>query len=227
MPKERTFPPAFLADCAERWKPATNRALAVLSSMMKHAEALGPRREDKGLQRRKTGFEAHYLTDDEFAALGRVLDGAEPVGHAPHLAALLDGCDHGPELLPDGRPSPAVGSARRMARAAEPVSLLHAPLHRLGDGLRGHRFVLDARRQSLLDLDAADAPAGGARARHNVVRAAVTDLAADAAFEQPGQQVPGPLGGVHPVGVRLPRWRWLTSRQSPSAGPSRSATTHH
>ena len=125
VPTVRTFGPAFLADCAERWKPATrcahadgmdrhilpafgdrrvdavgakdvrnwfddlsvtraasaNRALAVLSSMMKHAEALGLRREDsnpcKGLRRRKTGFEAHYLTDDEFAALGRALDGAE------------------------------------------------------------------------------------------------------------------------------------------------------
>lgn len=113
----RKFAPAFLANCAERWKPATrrahadnmhqhilpafgdrrvdavsakdvhnwfddfsatragtaNRALAVLSSMMKHAEALGLRREDsnpcKGLRRRKTGFEARYLTDGEFAAL--------------------------------------------------------------------------------------------------------------------------------------------------------------
>ena len=58
-----------------------NRALAVLSSMMKHAEALGLRREDSnpctGLRRRKTGFEARYLTDDEFAALGRALDDAE------------------------------------------------------------------------------------------------------------------------------------------------------
>ena len=56
-------------------------ALAAMSSMMKHAEVLGLRREDsnpcKGLRRRKTGFEAHYLTDDEFAALGRALDGAE------------------------------------------------------------------------------------------------------------------------------------------------------
>ena len=125
VPTVRTFAPVFLADCAERWKPATrdahadgvrrhilpalgdrrvdavtakdvrnwfddlsvtragsaNRALAVLSSMMKHAEALGLRREDsnpcKGLRRRKSGFEAHYLTDDEFAALGRALDGAE------------------------------------------------------------------------------------------------------------------------------------------------------
>ena len=125
VPTMRTFGPVFLADCAERWKPATrrahadgmhrhilpafgnrlvdavtakdvrnwfddlsvaragsaNRALAVLSSMMRHAEALGLRREDsnpcRGLRRRKTGFEAHYLTDDEFAALGRALDHAE------------------------------------------------------------------------------------------------------------------------------------------------------
>ena len=36
---------------------------------MKHAEALGLRREDsnlcEGLRRRKTGFEAEHLTDDE------------------------------------------------------------------------------------------------------------------------------------------------------------------
>ena len=135
VPTVRTFAPAFLADCAERWKPATrrahadgmnrfilpalgdrrvdaigakdvrnwfddlsvtragsaNRALAVLSSMMKHAEALGLRREDsnpcKGLRRRKTGFEAHYLTDDEFAALGRALDDAE-ADHPVAVAAL-------------------------------------------------------------------------------------------------------------------------------------------
>ena len=31
----------------------------------------------QGLRRRKTGFKEHYLTDDEFDALGRALDGAE------------------------------------------------------------------------------------------------------------------------------------------------------
>ena len=45
------------------------------------APGLGLRREDsnpcKELRRRKFGFEAHYLTDDEFAALGRALDGVE------------------------------------------------------------------------------------------------------------------------------------------------------
>ena len=135
VPTVRTFAAAFLADCAERWKPATrrahadgirrhilppfgncrvdavfakdvrnwfddlsatragsaNRALAVLSSMMKHAEALGLRREDsnpcKGLRRRKTRFEAHYLSDGEFAALGRALDGAE-AQHPVAVAAL-------------------------------------------------------------------------------------------------------------------------------------------
>ena len=58
---------------------------------MKHAETLGLRPEDsnpcRGLRRRKTGFEAHYLTDDEFAALGRALDGAE-ADHPVAVAAL-------------------------------------------------------------------------------------------------------------------------------------------
>ena len=133
VPSVQAFAPAFLADCAERWKPATresyahtvrcwilpafgNRAvdaigakdvrnwhddiaatypgsahwaLAAMSWMMKHAEALGLRREDsnpcKGLQRRKTGFEARYLTDDEFATFGRALDGAE----ADHPVAVV------------------------------------------------------------------------------------------------------------------------------------------
>ena len=63
-------------------RPASaNRALAVLSSLMKHAEALGLRPEGsnpcRGLRRRKSNFEARYLTDDEFAALGAALDRAE------------------------------------------------------------------------------------------------------------------------------------------------------
>ena len=130
VPPVRTFAPAFLADCAERWTavkrlipPAlgdrrldaisakgvrkgfddlsvtraasANRTLPVLSSTMRHAEAFGLRREVSnpctGLRRRKTGFEAHYLTDHEFAALGRALDGAE----ADHRLC-------GPRQLADG-----------------------------------------------------------------------------------------------------------------------------
>ena len=135
VPNVRTFAPAFLADCAERWKPATREnyvhtvrrwilpafgsrrvdaigakdvrnwhdgiaathpgssswVLAAMSSLMKHAETLGLRREDsnpcRGLRRRKTGFEARSLTDDEFAALGRALDGAE-AEHPVAVAAL-------------------------------------------------------------------------------------------------------------------------------------------
>ncbi|MDE0355178.1 MAG: hypothetical protein OXK20_05910 [Deltaproteobacteria bacterium] len=135
----RAFARVFLADCAERRKPATrenyagtvrrwilpafgnrlvdavsakevrtwidgitashpgsaNWALAAMSSLMKHAETLGLRPEDsnpcRGLRRRKTGFEAHYLTDDEFAALGEALgealDGAE-AEHPIAVAAL-------------------------------------------------------------------------------------------------------------------------------------------
>ena len=70
---------------------SANRALAVLSSLMKHAEALGLRHEDsnpcKGLRRRKSGFEAHYLTDDEFAALGRALDHVE--ADSPVVVAVV------------------------------------------------------------------------------------------------------------------------------------------
>ena len=121
VPRIQTFGPAFLADCAERWKTTTrvghahrmqrfilpafgsrrvdaitardvrswfdelsversgsaNRSLAVLSTLMKHAEDLGlcPERSNpcRGLRRRKTGFKAHYLSDAEFAALGWAL----------------------------------------------------------------------------------------------------------------------------------------------------------
>ena len=54
-------------------------------------EALGLRPKDSNpcrrLRRRKTGFEAHYLTDDEFATLGQALDVAE-ADHPVALAAL-------------------------------------------------------------------------------------------------------------------------------------------
>ncbi len=142
VPTMQTFGPAFLADCAERWKPSTrtahahnmqrfillafgnrrvdtitardmrswfdelsvaraataNRSLAVLSSMMKHAEDLGLRLEGsnpcRGLRRRKTGFEAHYLTDVEFAALGWALARVEdeyPVAVAAARLLLYTG----------------------------------------------------------------------------------------------------------------------------------------
>ncbi|MYA60480.1 MAG: site-specific integrase, partial [Chloroflexi bacterium] len=70
---------------------SANWALAAMSSLMKHAEALGLRSEDsnpcRGLRRRKSGFEAHYLTDDEFVGLGRALDDAESA-HPVAIAAL-------------------------------------------------------------------------------------------------------------------------------------------
>ena len=54
-------------------------------------EALGLRPKDSNPcrrpRRRKTGFEAHYLTDDEFATLGQALDVAE-ADHPVALAAL-------------------------------------------------------------------------------------------------------------------------------------------
>ena len=60
---------------------SANWALAAMSWLMKHVETLGLRPKDsnpcRGLRRHETGFEAHYVTDDEFAALGQTLDDAE------------------------------------------------------------------------------------------------------------------------------------------------------
>ena len=70
-------------------RPASaNRALAVLSSLMKHAEALGLRPEGsnpcRGLRRRKSSFTARYLSTDELAALGHALARV----HAAHPTAV-------------------------------------------------------------------------------------------------------------------------------------------
>ena len=187
VPKVRSFVPSFLADCAERWKPATrktyahtmrrwvlpafgnrrvdavrakdvrnwfdgiaaahpasaNWALAAMSSMMKHAEALGYRPENanpcRGLRRRKTGFQAHYLTDDEFAALARALDDAEadrPIAVAALRFLLYTGArksealglrwehvHHDRAVLPDGKTGPRtiwLSSPSRAVLAARP-----------------------------------------------------------------------------------------------------------
>jgi len=79
---------SWFADLAVTRPASANRALAVLSSLMQHAETLGLRPENsnpcRGLRRYKSGFEAHYLRDGEYAALGRALAGAEP----DHQAAV-------------------------------------------------------------------------------------------------------------------------------------------
>ena len=111
--------------------------------MMKHAEALGLRREDsnpcKGLRRRKTRFEAHYLSNDEFTALGRALDGAEadcPIAVAALRFLLYTGARksealrlkwehvHGDRaVLPDSKTGPRtiwLASPARAVLAAQP-----------------------------------------------------------------------------------------------------------
>ena len=78
-------------DLARRGAGTANRTLAVLSSLMQHAEALGLRPDHsnpcRGLRRRKSGFEARYLTDAEFAALGSALAAAEDA-HPVAVAVL-------------------------------------------------------------------------------------------------------------------------------------------
>ena len=129
-------------------RPASaNRALAVLSSMMKHAETLGLRPEGsnpcKGLRRRKSSFKARYLTTDEFAALGRALDKAQavfPTAVAALRFLLYTGARksealglrwehvHGDRaVLPDSKTGP------RTIRLAMPARAILASLSRRGD----------------------------------------------------------------------------------------------
>ena len=76
-----------------------NRALAVLSGMMRHAELTGHRPSDsnpcKGLRRRKSGFVAQYLSDKEWARLGAALASFEEdepeVVHLLRFLALTGG----------------------------------------------------------------------------------------------------------------------------------------
>ena len=122
---------------------SANWALAAMSSMMKHAEALGYRPENanpcRGLRRRKAGFEAHYLTDDEFAALARALDDAEadrPIAVGALRFLLYTGARKSEALglrwehvhrdravLPDGKTGPRtiwLSSPARAVLAARP-----------------------------------------------------------------------------------------------------------
>ena len=208
VPTMRAFARVFLADCAERWKPATrgnyagtvrrwilpafgnrrvdaisakdvrtwrdgltathpgstNWALAAMSSLMKHAETLGLRPEDsnpcRGLRRRKTGFKAHYLTDDELAALGRTLDDAEaahPVAVAAFRFLLYTGARksealrlrwedvHGDRaVLPDSKTGP------RTIWLASPARAVLAALPR-----RDCPWVFASRRGNPLKVDKA------------------------------------------------------------------------
>lgn len=68
-----------------------NRALAVLSGMMRHAELTGHRPSDsnpcKGLRRRKSGFVARYLSDEEWARLGAAFASHED--EEPEVVQLL------------------------------------------------------------------------------------------------------------------------------------------
>ena len=77
-------------DLACRGAGTANRTLAVLSSLMRHAEELGLRPDHsnpcRGLRRRRSGFTARYLADAEFAALGSALAAAE---HAHPVAVAV------------------------------------------------------------------------------------------------------------------------------------------
>ncbi|KDA01790.1 phage integrase family site-specific recombinase [Hyphomonas oceanitis SCH89] len=68
-----------------------NRALAVLSGMMRHAEILGLRPPGsnpcQGLRRRKNRFEVHRLSEQDYGRLGKALRRIEDT--EPAIAALI------------------------------------------------------------------------------------------------------------------------------------------
>ena len=137
------------------------------------------------------------------------LQRAQPVRHAPHIAAVLDGRDHRGDLLLDGGELLPVARARGPALAVEPVGLLRIGPHRLLRRLRRHQAVPEAGHDPLLDDGAPDAPAIGATAGLDVPGADVAvrtaqrvTSAAHAAEQKPGEQIPGPVGAVQPVRVR-------------------------
>ncbi len=139
---------------------------------------------------------------------------AHAVHHAPRIAAVLDHRDHGLDLLLDVGQLLPVRRARSAALAVEPVGLLGIRLHRLGGGLGGHQLLPEPCHDPLLDLDSPDAPAVGARARHDVAGAAVAVLAAlgvgaaaHAALQKTRQQIAGPVGAAQPVGLGRARGR--------------------
>ncbi|MEL6775178.1 MAG: tyrosine-type recombinase/integrase [Pseudomonadota bacterium] len=121
----------------------SDRALAVLSGIMRHAEALGLRRPGtnpcRGLRRRKTGFKAQRLGRSDWARLGAVLDDRDEA--APVLTGIvrfiaLTGCRRGEAvglewdwvqrdraLLPDSKSGPRtlwLGRELRQLLAALP-----------------------------------------------------------------------------------------------------------
>ena len=82
-----------------------NRALAVLSGLMQHAEAVGLRPEGSnpcaGLGRRQSSFKARYLDDQGFARLASALDhltAAHPVEVALIRFVMLTGARRGEAL---------------------------------------------------------------------------------------------------------------------------------
>ncbi|MEM9961808.1 MAG: site-specific integrase [Pseudomonadota bacterium] len=121
----------------------SDRALAVLSGMMRHAEALGLRRGGtnpcRGLRRRQTGFKAQRLGRSDWARLGAVLakrEEATPVLVGIVRFIALTGCRRGEAvglewdwvqkdraLLPDSKSGPRtlwLGKEVRQLLAALP-----------------------------------------------------------------------------------------------------------
>ena len=124
-----------------------NRALAVLSGMMRHAELLGVRSPGSnpalGLRRRRNRFQAHPLAEDDYRRLGEALkqiEGAEPAAVGIIRFMALTGCrkseavllrwdmiDANRVALPDSKTGPRSIWLGRPARAILASCPLTAP----------------------------------------------------------------------------------------------------
>ena len=125
-----------------------NRALAVLSGMMRHAELLGLQQPGsnpcKGLRRRKTSFTATYLSEAQWARLGaalRRLEETHPREAGCFRFLALTGCRKGEALalrwdmidgprcaLPDAKSGPRaiwLGRSAKRVLASFPRSNLY------------------------------------------------------------------------------------------------------
>ena len=138
-----------------------NRALAMLSGMMRHAAILGLRPSDsnpcQGLRRHQSSFEATYLDAPEWARLGQVLSGLS--GAHPREVALirfltLTGCRRGEAM---GLTLSMIDGARVAlpdAKSGPRAIWLGRPAKRLLAGFaRSNRYVFGTGEDPLSDRD--------------------------------------------------------------------------
>lgn len=115
-----------------------NRALAVLSGLMQHAETVGLRPVGSnlcaGLRRRQSSFKARYLDDRDFARLASALDrltAAHPVEVALIRFVMLTGARRGEALTLEWTMTQGSRAVLPSSKTGPKTLWLWAPLRRL------------------------------------------------------------------------------------------------